>query len=103
MNKKYKPINYDETPLDNYERELKVFLDKGEFVPDPDFKKNKKIFEEAARNFFELRKTKRVTLRVKNEDLMKVKARAERSNISYQRLLNLLIHKFADNDLKLAI
>ncbi|MBI2008736.1 hypothetical protein HYS82_03725, partial [Candidatus Amesbacteria bacterium] len=38
----------DETPLDDYERELKGFLDRGEFVSDPNFKQNKKIFEEAA-------------------------------------------------------
>lgn len=103
MNKKYKPINYDEIPLDDYERELKAFLDKGEFKSEPNFEKTKRELQEAAMNFLELRKTKRITLRVKNEDLLKVKVRAEKSNIPYQRLLNLLIHKFADNDLKLAI
>jgi predicted DNA binding CopG/RHH family protein len=89
--------------LDKEEQEIEEALEKGKYRSDPDFKKNKKIFEEAAKNFLELRKTKRITLRVKNEDLLRVKAKAERSNIPYQRLLNLLIHKYADNDLKLAI
>jgi len=36
------------------------------------------MFEEAARNFLELQKTKRITLRVKNEDILKVKTKAKK-------------------------
>ncbi len=73
----------DETPLDDYERELKEFLDKGAFVSDPNFKQNKKIFEEAAKRFIELEESKSITLRVKKKDLIRVKARAERNRIPY--------------------
>ena len=54
------------------------------------------MFQEAARNYKELQKTKRISLRVKNEDIIKVKAKAKRVNIPYQRLLNALIHKYAE-------
>src|SRR3990167_6238455 len=99
LNKKY----LDETSIDEYERELKEFLDKGEFVSDPKFEENKKMFEETAKNFLELQKTKRITLRVKNEDIIKVKAKAKRVNIPYQRLLNVLIHKYAEGKTSITI
>ena len=35
MSKKLAKKYFDETPLDDYEKELKEFLEKGEFVSDP--------------------------------------------------------------------
>ena len=86
MSKKQNKKYIDETPLDEYEKELQEFLNKGEYVPDPNFKETKKMFEEAARNYIGLQKTKSITLRVKNEDLIKVKAKAQRSRIPYKGL-----------------
>ena len=103
MNKKQKKDYFDEFPLDDYEKELKEFLEKGKFVPVKNFEKRKKDLQEAAKNFLELQKTKRITLRVKNEDIIKVKARAKKVNIPYQRLLNALIHKFAEGETSINI
>lgn len=99
ITKKY--IN--ETPLDDYERELQKFLKKGVYVSDPNFKKNKVMFEEMAKQCIESHKTKRISLRVKNKDLTKVKAKAENSGIPYQRLLNVLIHKYAGGEIQISI
>jgi len=99
QNKKY----LDETPLDDYERELKEFLDKGEFVSDPNFKKNKKMFEEAAKNFVELENSKSITLRIKKKDLIKLKAKAARNSIPYQTLINLLINSYTEGKTKLTL
>ena len=103
MNKKQKNDYFDEFPLDDYEKELEEFLEKGKFVPVKNFEKRKKDLQEAAKNFLELQKTKRITLRVKNEDIIKVKARAKKVNIPYQRLLNALIHKFAEGETSINI
>lgn len=103
MNKKQSRKFIDETPLDEYEKELQEFLNRGEYVSAPNFKETKKMFEEAAKRYIELQKTKRITLRVKNEDLIKVKAKAKRSRIPYQRLINALIHKYAEGQAKLEI
>jgi predicted DNA binding CopG/RHH family protein len=89
--------------LDDYEKGIEEAFEKGEFVEDPNFKENKKMFEEMARRHIELRKTKRITLRVKNEDLLKVKVKAEKSQIPYQTLLNALIHKFAEGETSINI
>lgn len=103
MNKKRDKDYFDEIPLDDYEKELEEFLERGEFVRVKNFKKRKKELQEAAKNFLELQKTKRITLRVKNEDIIKVKAKAKKVNIPYQRLLNALIHKFAEGETSINI
>lgn len=82
--------------LDKYEKSLEEALEKGEFVRVRDFEKSKKSLIEAAQNTVELQRTKRITLRVKNSDLLKVKVKAQRHQIPYQRLINALIHQYAE-------
>jgi len=89
--------------LDKEEQKIEDALEKGEFVRASDFEETKMMFEEAAKNYPILQKTERITLRVKNDDLIKVKAKAKKVNIPYQRLLNALIHKFAENEVTLHI
>jgi len=89
--------------LDDEEKEIEAALERGEYVSDPNFEERKKELQEMARRHIELRKSKRITLRVKNEDLIRVKVKAEKVNIPYQRLLNALIHKFAEGEMKLTI
>jgi len=89
--------------LDEEEKEIEAALERGEYVSVKNFEKRKKELEEMARRHIELRKTKRITLRVKNEDLLKVKARAKRVNIPYQRLLNVLIHRYAEGETSINI
>ena len=82
--------------LDQYEQSLENAIRKDEFVRVPNFAATKKMFEEAAKNYLELKKTKRITIRVKQEDLIRVKAKAKRNNMPYQTLLNALIRQFAE-------
>lgn len=82
--------------LDKYEEELEKALEKGEFIRVKDFEKSKKSLIEAAQNTIELQRTKRITLRVKNSDLLKVKVKAQKHQIPYQRLINALIHQYAE-------
>ena len=89
--------------LDEEEQQIEAALERGEYVSVKNFDKRKRELEEAAKNFLELRKTKRITLRVKNEDIIKVKAKAKRVNIPYQRLLNALIHKYAEGETSINI
>ena len=103
MNKKLQRKYFDETPLDDYEKELEEFLDKGEFVSDPNFAENKKMFEEAARNWIELEESKSITLRIKKKNLIRLKAKAARNNIPYQTLIGLLINNYAEGKTKLTL
>lgn len=89
--------------LDKYEKGLEEALEKGEFVRVKDFEKSKKSLIEAAQNTIELQKTKRITLRVKNSDLLKVKLKAQKHQIPYQRLINALIHQYAEGLTRIVI
>lgn len=89
--------------LDKYEKELEEALEKGEFVRVKDFEKSKKSLIEAVKNTIELQRTRRITLRVKNSDLLKVKVKAQQYQIPYQRLINTLIHQFAEGLTRIVI
>lgn len=80
--------------LDAYEQELEDSLVKGEFTSSPDLEETKRLFLEASKNYKELQETKSITLRVKKEDLIKVKVKAKRNGIAYQTLISLLIHQY---------
>lgn len=100
-NKKFDP--FKNLVLDEYEQEIEDALERGEFVSDPNFKETKKMFEEAARRHIELENSKSVTLRIKQKDLMKLKAKAARNNIPYQTLINLLINSYTEGKTKLSL
>jgi len=103
MNKKLINTYRDETPLDDYEKELKEFLDKGEYVSDQNFEENKKMFEVAAKNFVDLQQSKSITLRIKKKDLIRLKAKAAKNNIPYQTLVGLLINSYNEGKTKLSL
>lgn len=89
--------------LNKDEKKLEEALAKGEFVDVKDVGKSKKLFEEAAVNYENLQKTRPITLRVKNEDLIKVKAKAKRANIPYQRLIGALIRQYAQGETSISV
>ena len=103
MNKKQNYKHLDEIPLDNYEEELAEFLERGEFISDPNFAENKKMFEEAARRHIDLESSKSITLRIKKKDLIRLKAKAARNNIPYQTLINLLINSYNEGKTKISL
>ncbi len=83
--------------LDKQEKKIEKALERKEFVSASNLNSTKHLFKEAAKNYKELHQTKRITIRVNQGDLIKVKAKAKRSNIPYQTLLNALIRQFAQN------
>ncbi len=99
--KKFDP--FKNLALDEYEQEIADSLERGEWVSDPNFADNKKMFEEAARRHIELTKSKSITLRIKNLDLIKLKAKAARNKIPYQTLINLLINSYTDGKTKISL
>jgi predicted DNA binding CopG/RHH family protein len=74
-----------------------------DFASVPDFKENKKLVEQAALQYIQLNTSRPITLRVKQTDLIKIKAKAKRSSIPYQTLLGALLHDFAEDKRELKI
>ena len=80
--------------------ELKAFLYKGVFIPSKNQKKLMREAKEAARNYLE---RKSITIRVKKSVISEVKSRAKRQGIPYQTLVNILLGKYANGEIKLAL
>lgn len=94
---------FDGLILDEEEQEIENALENGEFVSDPNFNESKKVIEEAAKQYIELNKTKPITIRIKQTDLIKIKVKAERNGLPYQTMLSALLHDFADGKKDLVI
>jgi len=89
--------------LDDQEQLLESTLENGEIEDNPDFENTKKMLESAASNHKQLQTSKPITLRINQLDLIKIKAKAKRSNIPYQTLLGAIVHDFAENRKELEI
>ncbi len=92
---------FDELILDEEEQAIEDSLEK--YVSVPDFENSKKLIEQAAKQYKKLNTTKPITLRVKQTDLIKIKAKAKRNNIPYQTLLSVAIHDIAEDKRDLVI
>jgi predicted DNA binding CopG/RHH family protein len=84
--------------IDKEEMELAKSLEAEEWVSDLT-KKEKKQYEEYARN--SLTKQKRINIRMTERDLKKIQAKAIEEGLPYQSLISMLIHKY--NEGKLSI
>ncbi len=94
---------FDGLILDTEEAAIERALEKGDYESVPNFTETKKMVQEAATHYTELNSTKPVTIRLKQTDLIKIKAKAKRSNIPYQTLLSAAIHDFAEGRTELRI
>lgn len=92
-------------PLDDEERQLAEDLEQGSYksVSTAEFNKTAAMFRDAAEAYSVLNTTKPITLRLQQLDIVKVKAKAERSRLPYQTLLGVLIHKYANGEIELSI
>ncbi len=77
--------------IDKEEMELAKSLETEEWVSDLS-KKQKKQYEEYARN--SLTKQKRINIRMTERDLKKIQAKAIEEGLPYQSLISMLIHKY---------
>lgn len=88
--------------LDAYEQEIEDSVPENFKLPKVP-KKEKDEFSAIASRHKLLRQSKRINIRINNEDLARVKAKAKVNSIPYQTLLGTLIHKYAKNDFKVAL
>lgn len=89
-------IPITDNKLDKYEKSVESALRLGQYKPVDKVDSMTKFFTEAAKNYRILQKSRPITIRVNQTDLLKVKAKAKKSNIPYQTLLSSLIHYFAE-------
>lgn len=80
--------------LNKEEQAILEDFEKGEFVTEPDFKNNKKLYEQIARNT--LNKVKNINLRLSERVVSRLKAKAAEEGIPYQTLAASVLHKYAN-------
>lgn len=90
--------SFKNVALDDYEKEIETSIARGEWKPVENVEDMRKMWQMAARRHNELNKSKKVTLRIKQSDLIKLKAKAKRTSIPYQTLLGALIRDFVEGD-----
>ena len=75
--------------------------DNDQFVSDGDFEKEKAKYAQYAKNTSA--KTKNINLRLSENDLLKVKSKAQEAGLPYQTLLSSLIHQYAAGRFRVSI
>ncbi len=80
--------------LDKEEKQLLKEFERGEWKRVKNFEKEKKMLQEAARNT--LKRTKRISIRLSEKDLHKLKVKAVQEGILYQTLAASVLHKFVN-------
>ena len=85
------------TPIDQEEQDLMASIERDEWRPSPDLKKEKKNAEEAARNT--LKKDKRINLRLSQKDYHQIQVRAIEEGVPYQTLISSIVHKYLNGAL----
>ena len=95
-------------PLDEVERDLADFLasDSRAYKPTlgQKFKSVKKLLSQAATNFLtEQEKTKPITIRLSQRDLLILKTKASEASVPYQTLIKSLVSQYTRGRLKLSL
>ncbi len=86
--------------LSNEEQEILDDFENGHLIPSPSSTIDNKNALIAASNF--LKKTERINVRLKYQDLSHIKRIAAQEGIPYQTLISSILHKYASGYLKLA-
>jgi predicted DNA binding CopG/RHH family protein len=94
---------FDGLTLDEEEALIEQAIENGEYQDVANFEDSRKMAAAAARQYAQLNATKPITLRVKQADLIKIKAKAKRNNMPYQTLLGSVLHDFAEGNRGLTI
>ena len=86
-----------------FDKEEKNILDaynKGEFKSVPNLKEEKKKLVAAAKATIAMRKNKNINIRISEQDLHKIKAKASDRGLPYQTLVSSVLHQFSNGKVK---
>lgn len=91
-------------PLDDYEKQLIKDMKNNEFVEIPNQEEEMKKYRAYAEYTLEkMKKEKRITIRVDNNDLNNIRNKAVETGIPYQTLIASILHKFARGKINIGI
>ena len=85
--------------LDDYEQDILNSVENDEWVS----KNNIQNRLQELQSYIKNQKKKAISIRVNENDIYELKKRALENSIPYQNLIQMLIHQFASNKIKLAV
>lgn len=86
-------------PLDEYENELLESVENGEWVSKGNVDERLKVLQSYIKN----QNKKAISIRVNENDIYELKKKALENSIPYQNIIQMLIHQFATNKIKLSV
>ena len=84
-------------PIDEEEKDLMESIEKGEWIPVKNIKKEKEKAIMAARDT--LKKDKRINLRLSQKDYHQIQIKAIEEGLPYQTFISSIIHKYLNGSL----
>jgi predicted DNA binding CopG/RHH family protein len=84
-------------PIDQEEKDLMESIERDDWQPVKNFKKEKEKAIAAARNT--LKKDKRINLRLTQKDYHQIQIKAIEEGIPYQTLISSIVHKYLNGSL----
>lgn len=93
---------FDSLILDEYEQEIEDSASDNNSALQVS-SNDRALFKKLASKHKELQRSKRINIRINNEDLAKVKAKANQNKIPYQTLISSIVHKFAEGELTVTL
>lgn len=85
--------------LDDFEKDILTSVEKGEWVS----KNNKEERLKELQSFIKNEKKKAISLRLSENDIYELKKKALENSIPYQNLVQMLIHQFVTDKIKLSL
>ena len=85
--------------LDEYEQEILQSVENGEWKSKDNI--DKRLIE--LQSYIKRQKKKAISLRVNENDIYELKKKALENGVPYQNLIQILIHQFATNKIRLSI
>lgn len=83
--------------LDKFEKDILQSVEKGEW----ESKNNKEDRLKELQSYIKNQKKKAISIRINENDIYELKKKALENSIPYQTLIQMLIHQFASNKIKL--
>lgn len=96
-------MNHDTTYLDNEELELLESIESGEWIDDKVTLYQIDKYKNYAKYTKSLQEKKQTTIRFAVNDLAIIKAKSKELGIGYQNLIQLLVHNYATDKIKIAL
>ena len=89
--------------LTKEEKKILKDVESGKYISDGNIEAERKRLQLIAQNTIQLRKTKNVNIRIREDDLNKLRAKAQASGIPYQTMISVLIRQYTSDKLQIQI